>query len=384
LKIAFVYDAVYPWIKGGAEKRIYEIGKRLAMRGDEIHLFGVKWWDGEDVIKHDGMMLHGVCAAQELYVNGRRSIPEALVFSFRLVWHMFWEKFDVIDVSVFPYFSCFSVKCVSLLRRTPVVFTWHEVWGNYWYEYLGRIGFFGKMVERLVVKLSSNVVAVSSMTKRDLEGLGVDIQKVHIVSNGVNPDEIAGIEPLDDVCDILFAGRLIKEKNVDVLLEAVGLVSEDIPDVMCCVIGDGPEKERLVELAHARGLLDNGNGNGNGNVRFLGFLEYGDIIARMKSSKVLVLPSSREGFGMVVVEAFACGVPVVTVNAARNAAVELVDGTCGSVVELDAPAIAGAVLGLLGDAGLRERMSGGAREQAQGYGWDGIVAELRMVYEGLV
>lgn len=380
MKIAFVYDAVYPWIKGGAEKRIYEIGTRLAAGGDEVHLFGIKWWDGEDVIEYNGMVLHGVCAAQELYVNGRRSISEALVFSLKLVRHMFREKFDVIDVSVFPYFSCFGVKCVSLLRRTPVVFTWHEVWGNYWYEYLGKIGLFGKMVERLVVKLSSNVVAVSSMTKRDLEGLGMDIQKVYIVSNGVNLDEIAGIEPLEDVCDILFAGRLIKEKNVDVLLEAVGLVREYIPDVMCCVIGDGPERERLVELAHARGLLD----NGNGNVRFLEFLEYWDVIARMKSSKVLVLPSSREGFGMVVVEAFACGVPVVTVDAAHNAAAELVDGTCGSVVELDAPAVAGAVLALLGDAGYHEKMASGAKERAQGYGWDGIVAELRMVYEGLV
>ncbi|MBC2702332.1 MAG: glycosyltransferase family 4 protein [ANME-2 cluster archaeon] len=378
MKIAFVYDAVYPWIKGGAEKRIYEIGTRLAASGDEVHLFGINWWDGEDVIEYDGMVLHGVCAAQELYVNGRRSVTEALVFSLKLVWHMFREKFDVIDVSVFPYFSCFGVKCVSLLRRTPVVFTWHEVWGNYWYEYLGRIGFFGKMVERLVIKLSSNVVAVSSMTKIDLEGLGMDIQKVQVVSNGINLDEIARIEPLDDVCDILFAGRLIKEKNVDVLLEAVGLVRKDIPDVMCCIIGDGPEREKLVELAHMRGLFD------DGNVKFFDFLEYGEVIARIKSSKVLVLPSSREGFGMVVVEAFACGVPVVTVDAAHNAATELVDGTCGSVVELDASAIAGAVLELLGDAGYHEKMARGAQERAQGYGWDRIVSELRMGYEGLV
>ena len=369
---------MYPWITGGAEKRIYEIGKRFVDQGDEVHLFGVKWWNGEDVIEHDGMVLHGVCGARPLYVNGRRSISEALIFSVMLIPHLLRERFDVFDVSVFPYFSCFSVKCVSLLRRTSVVFTWHEVWGNYWYEYLGRIGFFGKLVERLVTKLSPNVVAVSDMTKRDLEVLGVDAEKVHIVSNGVNLHEIARIEPLDDVCDVLFAGRLIKEKNVDVLLEAVALVREDIPDVMCCVIGDGPERERLVELARTCGLFD------NDNVRFFDFLEYEEVIARMKSSKILVLPSSREGFGMVVVDAFACGVPVVTVNAARNAAAELVDGTCGSVVELDAREVAGAVVALLDDAGHRERMASDAKERAQGYDWDRIVAELRMVYEGLV
>jgi len=64
MKIAFVYDAVYPWVKGGAEKRIYEIAKRLADRGHEVHWFGVGWWfkDGNsEIINHDGIILHGVC-----------------------------------------------------------------------------------------------------------------------------------------------------------------------------------------------------------------------------------------------------------------------------------------------------------------------------------
>ena len=375
-----MYDAVYPWVTGGAEKRIYEIGKRFVARGDEVHLFGVKWWDGEDVIEYEGMVLHGVCGARELYVNGRRSVLEAIIFSVKLLPHLLRERFDVFDVSVFPYFSCFSVKCVSFLRRTPAVFTWHEVWGNYWYEYLGRFGFFGKLVERLVAKLSSNVVVVSEMTKKDLEDIGGGDGDIHVISNGVDLDGVGGIIPSDQGCDVLFVGRLIKEKNVDVLIEAVALVRKDIPGVKCCVIGDGPEREQLVELARARGLVD----NGNGNVRFIEFIEYDEMIARMKSSKVLVLPSGREGFGMVVVEAFACGVPVVTVTAARNAAAELVDETCGAVVELDVRAIAGAVLALLGDEELRERMASGARERAQGYDWDGVVAELRMVYEGLM
>ena len=378
MKIALVYDAVYPWIKGGAEKRIYEIGTRLAASGDEVHLFGIKWWDGEDVIEFDGMVLHGVCPVQELYVNGRRSIREALVFSLKLVWHISREKFDVIDVSVFPYFSCFSVKFVSVFRSTPVVFTWHEVWGDYWYKYMGRLGFFGKLVERLVLVLSFNIVAVSKMTKKDLQSLGINGNRIRLVPNGVDQETISTVAPSDEVCNVVFVGRLIREKNVDVLLEAVALVQKDMPDIKCCIIGTGPEKEQLLELAASRELLD------DGNARFFGFMEYDEMIARMKSSKVLVLPSSREGFGIVVVEAFACGVPVVTVAEVHNAAAELVDGTCGSVVELEAHAIAGAVLALLGDTEYHEKMASGAKERAQGYGWDGIVAKLRMVYEGLV
>ena len=369
---------MYPWIKGGAEKRIYEIGTRLAAGGDEVHLFGINWWDGEDVIEYDGMVLHGVCAAQELYTNGRRSISEALVFSLKLVWHMFREKFDVIDVSVFPYFSCFSMKFVSVFRRTPVVFTWHEVWGDHWYEYMGRLGFFGKLVERMVLVLSYNIVVVSEMTKKDLQSPGLDGKNIRLVPNGVDQKKISTVAPSDEGCDVLFVGRLIREKNVDVLLEAVVMVREDVPDVKCCIIGTGPEKEQLVGLAASYGLTD------DGNVRFFDFMEYNEMIARMKSSKVLVLPSSREGFGMVVVEAFACGVPVVTVAEAHNAAAELVDEVCGFVVKLDAHAIAGAVRELLWDEELRCRMGKAAEEAGRGYEWDGIVHELWELYEELI
>ncbi|MCL0080146.1 hypothetical protein M1O18_04520 [Dehalococcoidia bacterium] len=57
MKIAYIYDAVYPWIKGGVEKRIYEISKRLAERGHEVHWFGLKWRDGENDIVKDGVYL---------------------------------------------------------------------------------------------------------------------------------------------------------------------------------------------------------------------------------------------------------------------------------------------------------------------------------------
>lgn len=140
MKIAFVYDAVYPWIKGGAEKRIYELGRRLAKK-HEVHVFGVKWWKGNNIIENDGMVLHGVCSAMELYVNGRRSISGAVIFSIKLLPYLIKEKFDVIDVSAFPYFPCFIGKLVSLLRRTPMIITWHEVWSSYWYH--RNIWFYG-------------------------------------------------------------------------------------------------------------------------------------------------------------------------------------------------------------------------------------------------
>ncbi len=98
-------------------------------------------------------------------------------------------------MSVFPYFSCFTVKAVSLLRKTPSVFTWHEVWDDYWYEYMGKAGFLGKVIEKAVSKISGKNIAVSDWTKKRLESLGVPEKNITIVPNGIDLKRISQIEP---------------------------------------------------------------------------------------------------------------------------------------------------------------------------------------------
>jgi glycosyltransferase involved in cell wall biosynthesis len=377
MRIAMVYDAVYPWVKGGGERRIYELGKRLVMKGHEVHLFGVKWWNGSDVIEKEGMVLHGVCGKMELYADERRSIYEAIVFSIRLLPHLMKEKYDIIDVTSFPFFSCLSAKLVSLIKGTPMIITWHEVWGDYWYEYMGKSGFFGKTIEYIASKLGHKSIAVSRMTRNNLELLGIDSENIHIIPNGVDVKRIEGIIPSAHKCDIIFVGRLIKEKNVDVLIEAICIVRKDLPSVRCNIIGSGPEKERLVELIIKHGLL--------GTVRFFDFMEQNEVVARIKSSKMLVLPSSREGFGMVVMEAFACGIPVITVRAARNAASELISEETGLLVDLDSKKLSGAICTLMGmtDDHMK-KMSNSVIEKTGGYDWDDISDILIHFYDEVV
>lgn len=377
MKIAMVYDAVYPFVKGGGEKRIYELGKRLVLQGHEVHLFGVKWWKGSDIIENEGMILHGVCGSMELYVEGRRSIYEAIIFSIKLIPHLMKEKFDVMDVTAFPYFSCLSGGLVSFFKRTPMVVTWHEVWRDYWYKYMGKSGFFGKTIEYVASKFGKEFVAVSIMTKNNLELLGVDNKNIHIIPNGADIRRIRDIEPSGNKCDIIFVGRLIKEKNVDVLIEAVCHVRKNLPDVRCDIIGGGPEREKLVGMIIKHGLL--------GKVRLFDFMEHDEVIARVKSSKMLVLPSSREGFGMVVLEAFACGIPVITVREERNAASELISEETGLIVDLDACKLSHAIQVLMGRTDdTREKMSRSAMDVASVYDWDKITDQLIRFYDGIV
>ena len=368
--------------------RNHELGKRLSERGHEVHIFGVKWWEGEDTIEYENMTLHGVCKARNLYVNGRRSISEAFIFAVKLFPALLREKFDLFDVSVFPYFSCFTVKAVSLLRRTPSVFTWHEVWDDYWYEYMGKTGFFGKVIENAVSKISRKNIAVSDWTKKRLEVLGVPEKSITIVPNGIDLKRISQIEPeggltsvdgriypefAEKIYDVIFVGRLIKEKNVDVLLKAVSFLRVDIPDIKCCIVGNGPEKAALLKLAKQLAICE--------NVEFAGFQEYEELIRKFKASKVLVLPSSREGFGMVVIEAFACGVPVVTVREKYNAAQGLVDdGVDGFVVELDADEIRVCIEKIIKVSIDYKLIVERAISKAKKYDWNEIVENILYAY----
>lgn len=322
MKIAYVYDAIYPYIKGGAEKRIYELSKRLVAGGHEVHWFGVKWWKGKDVILQDGIYLHGVCKVESLYTEeGGRSIKEALIFGYKLLPSLVKEDFDIIDAGNFPYFSCFSSKIASLLKGKPLVITWHEVWGSYWYEYLGAKGFFGKFVEKISTKLPHKHVAVSECTKRGLLALGVDEKKIEVIPNGIDFDAIQKIPPSKKKCDVLFAGRLIREKNVDALIRAVSEIKKSMP-IKCRIIGEGPEKEKLRALSKNLGLQT--------NVEFLDFMpNYEDLIANMKSSELFVLPSSREGFSIVLLEAMASQTPVIAVESEKSAASEIINGKNG-------------------------------------------------------
>jgi len=359
MNIAFVSDVVYPFVKGGAEKRIYEIGKRLAV-DDEVHIFGVKWWPGERDIDLDGMHIHGTCKPLSLYTGRRRSFREAIRFAGSLTKLSAYD-IDVIDCNQFPYVHCFSSKLISRIKSIPLVITWHEFWGDYWYQYLGTVGYFGKLTEIAAMRLPDRIVAVSGSTKEILDHYK---KNSVLVPNGVDISFIDSVAPAEVSVDALFVGRLISEKNVDLIIRALPEHST------LCIVGDGPEKERLVRLSRKV----------NARVCFASGLSYEQLISVMKASNSLVLPSIREGFGIVALEALACGTPVITSNAKRNATKELIkDGENGFLISAAVDEIKRA----LSEVDKR-RMSFAAKASALSFDWNVLSAKLRAIYESLV
>lgn len=319
MKIAFVYDMVYPFKIGGVEKRIWELSRRLAKNGNEVHIFSLKLWEGQPDLLREGVHIHGVGSKFTFYSgqSGRRAIFPALWFSMALVIPFLRKgRFDVIDCQNFPYVHIFPIQIVSCLRRSLLVITWHEVWEEYWMEYLGWKGIFGKAIERVVAGLTKYHVAVSRTTKGQLQHMGVT-GSIAIIPNGVDLEKIRATAPSPERSDVIFAGRLILDKHVGVLIDALGLAREKFPDIRCIIIGEGPEGARLRAQVSSKDL--------GKNVKFIGFVKNpDDLISLMKSSRVCVLPSTREGFGMVALEARACGIPVVTADHPGNAIRDLV------------------------------------------------------------
>lgn len=379
MKIAYVHDAIYPFIKGGAEKRIYELSKRLAKRGHEVQVFGMRWWENKPTIQQEGVHLHGVCKAVPLYSKGRRSIRAAMKFAKAVLPPLVKERFDVIDCYQAPYLHAFPTKVGALLKRTPLAVTWHEVWRGYWREYLGSLGAVGKLMEKtILLGLADRVIAVSDQTKDDLVSLGVDVNRISIVPNGIDFDSVSKVSPSTEKLDVVYLGRLIRPKNVDVLLRAVAILKGEFTDLKVGIIGDGPEKKNLENLAENLGI--------QANAKFFGFVEDpNEVTAFMKSSKVFVIPSTQEGGASIVtLEANACGLPVIAVDHPLGIDKRLIltDET-GFFVNLTPEALGDKIRLVLKDEKLRDGMKANAIEFAKRYDWGKIANEVERVYQEL-
>ncbi len=373
MKIAFVYDVIYPYVKGGVEKRVWETAVRLAARGHEVHIFGMKYWEGDDALLRDGVVLHGVCLARPLYEDGKRTVGEALHFALPLFPALLKEHFDLIDCQQFPYIPALLVKPVCVFHRTPLVITWHEVWGDYWYTYLGRAGIFGKLIEYTVSRLTPHRVAVSGTTAAQLEAIRPRIE-TKVIPNGVDIGEIERIAAAPDPVDFLFAGRLIREKHVNLLIDSFRILLRDDPKLTLRIVGNGPEEEALQEHIRMAGLEH--------SVRIVHFFpRHEDLIAQIKAARVFVLPSTREGFGIIALEALACGLPVVTVDHPANAVRDLLTEKTGFLCTLSPEDLARALRGALRR---HADMQQDCIAAAVRYDWDRIVADLEAYYASLV
>ena len=376
MKIAIVSDAIYPFTLGGSEVRNHEIAKRLVKRGHEVWIIGGKFWKGKNNLKIDGVNILGVYNYPNLYsTEGKRRIIDAIGLSINLFFALLDKDYNLIDIAAFGYLNCFSAKILSLIKDKPLVFTWHQYFSSYFIGYFGFLkGNIARILERLSTKLSKNHIAVSEHVKSELVKRGIRKESVEVIYNGADIKLAERVKKQNKSYDLIYVGRLNYQKNLSLLVESINIAKDNLPGIKVCIIGGGAEKKRLLNLIKKYGLEK--------NFDFLGEIkDRKRIFSLMKSSKVFVLPSLLEGFPLTIVEANACGLPVITTKTEWNNTSEYIsNGKNGIFAHPDKNDFSGKIVYLIKNEKIREKMAKIGKKRAENFDWDKIAEKAEEYY----
>jgi D-inositol-3-phosphate glycosyltransferase len=249
--------------------------------------------------------------------------------------------------------------------------------------------------EQEVLQMADRIVAATPAELAQLQWLyQADTRKIVVIPPGVDlsrfypipPDEakeFIGVLPGEKV--LLYVGRIEPLKGIDVLIEAIAMMCQRGVRVCLSVIGGDPdsgpealdtEMVRLQALRQEYGLQD--------LVAFLGRRAQDTLPYYYSAAEAVVVPSHYESFGMVALEAMACGTPVVA-SQVGGLAFLIQDGVTGFTVPVDDPrALADRLIEIVQDSSLRKRMSQAAASFARDYAWEKIAARLVRLYQEVV
>jgi glycosyltransferase involved in cell wall biosynthesis len=328
VRVCIVYDCLYPFTVGGAERWYRSLAEALARDGHDVTYLTMRQWSGASAPDVPGVRVLAMCPSVALYTQrGRRRLWPPIRFGIGVLAHLLrrGRRYDVVHTASFPYFSVLAAGAARPLHRYRLAVDWLEVWTrDYWREYLGRLGGpVGAGVQGLCLAVPQHAFCISALVERRLreEGFNGEVTRLAGLRPAPAPDEVRA-RPAEPV--LVFAGRHIPEKRVPALIPAFLAARESIPGLRCEIYGDGPERAEVLRLIERHGLSD--------EVIAPGFVEEARVAEAIASALCLVLPSRREGFGIVVAEAAAHGTPVVLVAGEDNAALELVEeGVNGTI-----------------------------------------------------
>ncbi len=350
LRVCLIYDCLFPHTVGGAERWYRNLAERLAAAGHEVTYLTLRQWEPGSEPDLPGVTVIAVGPRMALYVHGRRRIAPPLRFGAGVLWHLsrHGRRYDVVHTASFPYFSLLAAALVRRPGGYRLVTDWHEVWSaEYWREYLGRAGWIGVAVQRRCARLRQRAFCFSRLHAARLreEGLRGELT----ILEGEYAGSLVPEDPLEPDALVVFAARMIPEKRAPSVVDAVGLAANQIGGLRAVLFGDGPQHAEVIARIASLGLGE--------LVSAPGFVDAQEVHDALRRAICMILPSRREGYGMIVVEAAACGTPSILVREPDNAAVELIeDGVNGVLARSAAPADLAAAIVTVRDGGapLRE------------------------------
>jgi glycosyltransferase involved in cell wall biosynthesis len=347
---------------GGAETHLHEILSRMAARGHRATLFATAFPGGAADETVDGVRL----LRRGDWWNANFTVARAAAAFLRR------EPADLVveDINKIPFF-------MPLLTRVPVLAVVPHLFGATVFRETNPL--FSAYVlawEALIPRVfrRCRFAVISPSTRDDLVRRGIGADRIDVVLCGLDHRlyrRLPGVER-EPRPTLVHFGRVRRYKGIDVVIRAFAIVRGAIPDARLVIIGDGPELGNLRALAAKLGLAD--------AVEFTGRMGGEEMVARLNRCHVFLNASPKEGWGLTVVEANACGVPVVGSN--RPGLKDSIrDGETGFLVPYgDADAFARRTIELLRDRALWARMSAASGAWAATLTWERTADEMERVF----
>jgi glycosyltransferase involved in cell wall biosynthesis len=336
---------------GGAEVYLHQIFKRLAAQGHEITLFCSQF--------------HGAPAEEEIdgiriVRSGNRSLFNYVV-PIKYAKRFRHEHYDIVidDINKIPFYT-------PLYIREPLMGMVMHLFGNAIFKeasFPAATYVYGAERLALSVYRKTPLIAISESTRQELLLHGCRKENIFLVPCAVNHAtyrQLPGIHRTEPL--IGYVGRIKKYKSVDHLLHAFAIVLKELPQTKLAIIGEGDSKPEFQRIAHELHI--------DHATTFTGFLPLEEKIRLLNQMQLVVNTSAKEGWGLTVTEANACGAPAVAsdVPGLRDA---VIDGETGLLYEYgNIEQLAEKILLLLRDERLRMRLAAGALSYAQSLTWD--------------
>ncbi len=351
---------------GGAEIHLFEIFARIAARAHRVRLVCSGWPGAPGRDEVDGIEVRRTGGRHTFALRGRGAVRRALRA----------EAPDVVveDVNKLPLYLP-SVTPLPFCTLIPHLFgttAFREVdpvsAGIVWAAERG--------IPRAYRRTGFHVISES--TRDDLVARGVPAARIRVIHPGVDTARFtpapAG-RPAGPPT-FVYLGRLKRYKGVETAIRAAVLARRSVPDLRLLVAGQGDDRARLERLATSLGAGD--------GVRFLGFVDEATKLRLLRESTANVFPSPKEGWGITVMEAAACGTPSLASDS-PGLRDSVRDGETGWLVPHGSPEpLAGRMVQLALDPGLAARFGGAARRWAENHPWEGAATATLAHLEDLV
>lgn len=380
LKVALFTDYYPPHLGGGVEQVVSNLASGMSKRGHDVRVFTLRTCGGEAYEEQpDGVRVYRANALQLTKVLGMQSSLSRELYDLARK-ALQDEPADVLHAHNRFFFSSLVAARLSEKSRAPLVTTLH----------LGSLSdlpmsmrlpsmAYERTLGRYVVNHSERLIAVSKAVAKYAPHYGASAKKLTVVPNAVDTSLFYPEDEHEPRWDgrlrVGFVGRLIANKGPQYLLEAAPALLTTHPRAEIVLAGDGPMRPALEARARSLGIQD--------KVTFLG--NRTDVADVLRGCDIFVRPSLMEGMPLTVLEAMACGVPVVATPVGGTPEVVQDEHTGLLVPTADVGELSIALVRLAQQQQLRERLGeAGRRLVCSDFTWDGVVEKNLEVYRQAV